>query len=182
MSDEINFEPDSTSRAAKNPRHRRQTQDDSVDWQPYTRIAPGVYRAYCFWAKRYRDPGLHRWTCLLRFNVFGNELTRAIAESVPLWFALGDGEKPRATRRGKYLPEWVRANGDPPTKGDRLSPRVFVHRFARVEVGDAKSSVPYSVVKRIIDWETGISGHSISKSTNQGRPDKSYSPSGGYDW
>jgi len=69
--------------------------------------------------------------------------------------------------------EWVRANGRPPSRGDRLSPRVFTRRMARVEVGDTdpeKSPVPYSVVRRIVSWETGtFPGHSVSKSHSQGR-------------
>jgi hypothetical protein len=108
----------------------------------------------------------------------GDDLFHPIGQSVPLWFALGDGDKPCASRRGKYLPQWVRANGGPPKPGDRLSPRVFTRRFARVEIGDAKSPVPYSVVKRIIDWETGSADHLVNKSTSQGRPDRSSSNEG----
>ena len=148
---------------------RRPTIDDSVDWAQYPRIEPGEYRAYCFWAKRYRDPGLKRWTCLLRWDVFGgDDLLNPIAHSVPLWFALGERDKPHASRRGKYLPEWVRANGGPPKPGNRLSPRVFAHRIARVEVADAESAVPYSVVRRIVNWETGID-LSPSQQVNQSR-------------
>jgi hypothetical protein len=34
-----------------------------------------------------------------------------------------------------------------------------------------KGPAPYSVVRRIIEWETGFPGHSVSKSTSQGRPE-----------
>lgn len=143
---------------------------DAIQWREYPRITPGEYMAYCSWASRYRDPGMNRWTCLLRWDVLSEDLQHSIAHSIPLWFALGDGEKPRASRRGKYLPEWVRANGRPPGRGDRLSPRVFTRKIALVEIGDTDSPVPYSVVKRIIRWDTG--GHSISKSTSQDRPEE----------
>lgn len=167
---------------APRPSNHRPLQDDSIRWAAYPRIAPGVYLAYCSWAKRYRDPGFKRWTCLLRWDVYaGDNLILPLARSVPLWFALGVKEVPNAPRRGKYLPEWVRANGGPPTKGDRLSPRVFTFRFARVEIGDAKSPVPYSVVKKVIEWETGIAGYVVNKSTSQGRPKKNNEHSGGYE-
>jgi hypothetical protein len=45
-----------------------------------------------------------------------------------------------------------------------------VDRIARVEVGDtSKGPVPYSVVKKILCWETGKPRHSVSKSHSQGR-------------
>jgi hypothetical protein len=151
---------------------RKATPDPKIHWREYPRIAAGEYPAYCRWAKKYRDPGFKRWTCLLRFDVLTNDLLTVIA-TVPLWLPLGNKEKPEASRRGKYIREWVRANGGPPIRGDRLSPRVFVHRMARVEVGDTdplKSPVPYSVVGKIIRWETGGgAGHSVSKSHSQGR-------------
>ena len=89
---------------------------------------------------------------------------------IPLWLSLGGDEKPRASRRGNYLREWVKANCGPPARGDRLSSQVFVHRIARIEGGETtKGPVPYSVVKKILRWETGKSGHSVSKSHSQGR-------------
>jgi len=107
----------------------------------------------------------------MRWDVLGDDLTTVIA-TVPYWLSIGRKEKPHASKRSKYLREWVRANGAPPTRGDRLSPRVFVRRIARVAVGDTdpeKSPVPYSVVKKIVRWETGSPGQSISKSHNQDR-------------
>lgn len=146
---------------------RRRADSEAIEWKDYPRIMPGEYRAYCKWGKQYRDPGFHRWLCLLRWDVLTADLLRVVA-CVPLWFPLGAADKPRASRRGKYLPEWIRANGGPPVRGDRLSPSVFVHRLARVEIGDTEGPVPYSVVRRIIEWETGFPGHSVSKSRSQG--------------
>ena len=152
---------------------------DRVEWDDYPRIAPGEYFAHCYWGKRYRDPGFKRWTCLLRWNVLSDDSQRIVCECVPLWFALGVGEKPCASRRGKYLSEWVRANGDPPARGDRLSPNVFTKRIARVEIGDAKSSVPYSVVRRIIRWETGPSRQLVRKYTSQEKQEEEGLKTGG---
>jgi hypothetical protein len=103
---------------------------------------------------------------MLRWDVLVEDGLTIIA-TIPFWLSLGDGEKARASRRGKYLIEWVRAKGAPPLRGDRLSPQVFARRIARVEIGDtdpSKSIVPYSVIKRIVRWETGgVAGQSVSK-------------------
>jgi hypothetical protein len=154
-----------------------------IQWRSYPLIQSGEYSAYCRWAKQYKDPGFKSWRCLLRWMVLTDDLLTVIA-TLPQWFPLGDGEKPRAARRGKYLKEWVRAHGSPPTRGDRLSPQVFVRRMARVEVGvtdPEKSPVPYSVVRRIVSWETGpVSGHSVIKSHSQGRHGLSRTETGSY--
>jgi hypothetical protein len=89
-----------------------------------------------------------------------------------LRFPLGAGDKPQASRRGKYLPEWIRANGGPPAHGDRLSPNVFVRRYAQVEIGDTRGSAPYPVVRKIIEWETGSPGHSVSQPCAKVRLDR----------
>jgi hypothetical protein len=130
---------------------------EAIEWKDYPRIAPGEYQAYCKSSKRYPDRGFHRWVCMLRWDVLTDDLLRVIA-CVPLWLPLGTGDKPHASRRGKYLPEWIRANGGPPVRGDRLSPRVFVQRLARVEIGDTEGPAPYSVVRKVIEWETGSLG------------------------
>jgi hypothetical protein len=128
--------------------------EPAIQWRDYARIEPGVYPAYCRWGRHYRDPGFKRWTCLLLFDVLSDDLTRVLAR-VPMWMNLGEREKPYAGRRRKYFKEWVRANGSPPMRCDRLSPKVFTRRVARVEVDDTKGDTPYSKVRRIISWETG---------------------------
>ncbi len=142
-----------------------------IEWREYPLIQSREYSAYCRWAKGYRDPVFRRWTCLLRWDVLADDLVTVIA-SVPCWLPLGKREKPWASRRGKYLKEWVRANGGPPARGDRLSPRVFARRMARVEVGDTdpnKSPAPYSVVRKILSWETGPVSGSLSHPVTQSR-------------
>jgi hypothetical protein len=128
--------------------------EPEIQWRDYDRIERGVYPAYCLWAKHYRDPGFKRWTCLLRFDVLSDDLLRVLA-CVPFWMNLGARDKPHAGRRKKYFQEWVRANGEPPTRGDRLSPRVFTGRMTHIEIGDTKGDAPYSVVRKILSWETG---------------------------
>jgi hypothetical protein len=127
--------------------------EPAIQWPHYDRIAPGVYPAYCRGAKQYRDPGFKRWTCLLLFDVLSDDLIRVLAR-VPLWMNLGARDKPHAGRRKRYFKEWVRANGKPPERNDRLAPRVFTQRIARIEIGDTKGDAPYSVVREIISWET----------------------------
>jgi hypothetical protein len=136
-----------------------------IEWRDYPRIVPGEYIAYCKAARLYRDPGFKRWTCQLFWDVFA-EIGGEVIATVPLWLSLGNGAKPRATRRMKYSEVWILANDGPPTRADRISPRVFLRRMARVEIGDAKSVAPYSVVKRIVCWETG---KPFNKSHIQGR-------------
>ena len=147
----------------------RRKEPEAIDWIEYPRIAAGEYSAYCAFARAYLDPGFKRWTCMLQWDVLTPDLARVIAR-VPMWLALGGGEKPRASRRGTYAKEWVKAFGGPPHRGDRLSPRVFSRRMARVEIADTtRGPMPYSVVKKILWWDTGSPGHSINKSHNQGR-------------
>jgi hypothetical protein len=128
--------------------------EPEIRWGDYDRIEPGVYSAYCRWAKPYRDPGLRRWTCLLRFDVLSADLTRVIAR-VPMWMNLGERKRPHAGRRSSYFKQWIRANGGPPARHDRLSPTVFTRRMAQVEIADTKGEVPYSKVRKILAWETG---------------------------
>ncbi len=149
---------------------KRPFEPEEIEWKEYARIPPGEYRAFCKWGKQYRDPGFKRWMCLLRWDVFSENLSPIAC--APMFLPLGNGVKPHASRRGKYLPEWIRAKGAQPIRGDRLSPRVFVYRMAHVQIGDTEGPAPYSVVRKIIEWETGLPCHSISKSHNQGRQHK----------
>lgn len=164
-------------------RPRAPAPDIQQRWNEYPRVPPGEYTAYVRYARRYQDPGYRRWTCLLIFDLLSGDLLRVIA-SVPMWLNLGSGDKPAATRRSRYTLEWARASGRPPARVDRLSLTVFRRRMARVEVGDTdpnKSPVPYSVVRRIIEWETGsVRVHSVNQSHSQGRHRSETTESGGH--
>lgn len=155
--------PEPAQQRKKGPRLVRE-KEPSVAWDGYSRIAPGDYLAYCKSAKWYRDGGYKRWTCLLLFHVFSESNLEHPVATIPMWLNGFEGEKPYAKRRGRYLPEWVKANGGPPQRNDRLSSRVFVRRMARVRVGDTKSPVPYSVIKEIYEWITGSGSQSVTQS------------------
>jgi hypothetical protein len=140
--------------------------EPQIEFAEYPRITPGEYPAYCRFAKKYWDRSYRRWTCILRWDVLSNDLLMVVA-TIPCWLPLETREKAGASRKGKYLKEWVRANGGLPARRDLLSPRVFVRRMARVKVGDTdpkKSPVPYSVVRKILTWETG--GVGVNQSTS----------------
>ena len=128
--------------------------EPAVNWADYVRVEPGDYDAYCKNAHWYRDPDFDRWTCFFRFRVFGEGLLSPLG-TIPMWLNGGDREKPQAGRRARYFREWVKANGGPPPRNDRLSPRVFAGRMARVRVSDTKGLAPYSVVREIVEWLTG---------------------------
>jgi hypothetical protein len=138
-----------------------------VTWSDYLRIEPGDYPAYCKKAHWYWEPGFKRWTCILLFDVFSEDDLQSSLGTIPKWINGGNGKKPKAGRRGHYLPEWVKANGGPPARKDRLSPRVFMRRMARVRIADTtKGAVPYSVVRQILEWSTG---QAVNQSHSQGK-------------
>ena len=124
-----------------------------VTWSDYPRIEPGEYPGYCRAAGWYFDPNFKRWVCHLSFDVLSTDLVDVIAR-IPCFLNGAEGKQPKAGRRSKYWAQWVRANGGAPSRSDRLSPQIFTRRMARVEVEDTLSLAPYSVVRRILCWET----------------------------
>ena len=142
------------------------------------RVPPGEYLARVRVVKGpYRDRFTGRWTLLLVFDVMKENLFEIVAKNVPMFFNLGYGEKPKASRGSKYFHAWCVANGGPPRRGDRMTTRVFANRLARVLLDDTKRSrwdlnravAPYSVVRKILRWETGLSTQEFNSSTVQGR-------------
>lgn len=142
------------------------------------RIEPGEYRAFCRAAKLYFDKALARWIVMDSFDVLADNLLDVIAKRVPLFFNLGNGEYPKAGRRSLFYYAWCLANGAPPARSDRMPLSVFVNRMARVLVrdtrrclqNDKRAVAPYSVIARVLEWETGRSGvHLINRSADQGR-------------
>jgi hypothetical protein len=154
-----------SDRSTSKPFHGRRMRDPAVTWSNYPRINPGEYQAYCRFAKWYRDPTYKRWTCIIQFEVVAENMIDSLGV-IPMWLNGGDGEEPSAPRRSRYFPEWVKANGEPPIREDRMSPRVFTQRMARVRVGDTKGPAPYSVVREILEWHTG---QAVNQSHSQGR-------------
>jgi hypothetical protein len=134
---------------AENP----QKSFERVEWRYYDRIETGEYSGYCASATIYFDPAYKRHTCLLLWDVIhaGETIAR-----VRQWLNLGNGKRPKVSRRSKYWVEWIKANGgQPPLRADRLSRTIFKNRIARILVADSASPVPYSVVREILSWETG---------------------------
>jgi hypothetical protein len=127
--------------------------EPEIEWADYPRIEPGQYPAYCRSWVVYRYPKFRRWTCLLHFDVLSGD--QQVIASIPLWLNLGGGETAHAGRGGRFFEEWIKANGGPPKRGNCLPASVFVRRMATVLVRDAKSPSPYSVVARVVAWETG---------------------------
>jgi hypothetical protein len=78
------------------------------------------------------------------------------------WYLnMGNREKPHVGRRGHYWAAWVKANDGPPKRNDRLSPRIFEHRYAVVRVDDTAKNFHqeptneqncYSVVRDVVEW------------------------------
>lgn len=136
-------------------RRQRPQEDGRVEWADYDRVMPGKYFAYCRSVSQYRDHFYERWVCILRFDLLAPNKADVVAR-VPMWLSLGGGKNPHAPLRGRFFAEWIRANGGPPARGDRLSIRIFTRRMAVVVVGDTASpTAPYTVVKEILSWETG---------------------------
>src|SRR5438552_13740619 len=121
-------------------------------WRHYDRLPAGEYVAYCRRTLTYFDRGFKRFTCLLLWDVLsrGGENVGQIR----MWLNLGPNN--RATRRSRYWKEWNRATARPSARGDRLTARVFGGRIARILVCDSASEPPYSVVREILSWETGL--------------------------
>lgn len=134
-----------------------------ITWTHTPRIDPGEYPAFCRSANIYRDGQFKRWVCAVQFDVLTSDISEVLARLT--WFLnLGDGETPHATRRKNYWRAWVAANGSQPKRKDRLAPRVFARRYARVIVADTTKDFKqtavtrdgaYSVIRRVVSWESG---------------------------
>src|SRR5215467_3212942 len=100
-----------------------------ISWTHLERLEPGEYPAYSRSAKVYRDRQFKRWVCAVQFDVFDESLMNVLARLT--WYLnLGSKEKPHAGRRTNFWAAWVKANGGPPKRRDRLSHTVFVGRQA----------------------------------------------------
>ncbi len=134
-----------------------------ISWTYTPRIEPGEYPAFCRAAKVYRDGQFKRWVCAVQFDVLDSSLMQVIAR-LTWYLSLGSRDKPHAGRRTNYWLAWVRANGGPPKRNDRLSPRVFERRHAVVKVDDTgnthlqnaiSAEESYSVIREVVEWQTG---------------------------
>jgi hypothetical protein len=149
--------------------------EPEVTFRYVPRLEPGTYSAYCRSARVYRDRVFQRWVAALQFDVLADPGDDVLGRFT--WFLnLGSKEKPNASRRSRYWEAWVKANGGPPQRQDRLSPRVFSGRMARVELGDTTKDTKqrpvagdgaYSVVRDVKEWQTGFGGARARPSKTQ---------------
>jgi hypothetical protein len=147
--------------------HQTRRAEPEISWAFIPRLQPGDYPAFSRTAAIYRDRQFKRWVCAVRFDILSSSLIEVVGRLT--WYLnLGSSEKPRASRRSNYWAAWIEANGGPPKRKDRLSPRVFEARHARVQVADTGKShrkdrinpeEAYSVVRSVIRWETGGPKH-----------------------
>ena len=133
-------------------RGRTAVPEPEVTYHHADQFEPGEYLGNCRAANIHRDKGYRRWVCTLQFELRSKDLLKVLGRT-SMFFNLGAGERPHAGRRGKYWTASVQANGGPPRRGDRLSPRIFQGRMARIVVGDVPEKF-YSVVREIRKWET----------------------------
>lgn len=142
---------------------KRSKVDHEIDFHYVPRIPAGKYPAYCREAKVYRDRQFRRWVFVAQFDILDGSLINTLAQ-LSWYLNLGSGERPRAGRRSRFWSEWVQANGGPPRRKDRMSPRVFEGRQATVIVtdttkthnsGTVNAEESYSVVRTVVEWRTG---------------------------
>jgi len=100
--------------------------------QRFPRLPAGAREMICTEARMYRDPGFNAWKVRLRFHDLLNE------EHVFGFFHLSRGSKPVIGRRSRYYAAWVMANGGPPRRRDRLSPRVFKGKWFLLRIRDVR--------------------------------------------
>jgi hypothetical protein len=138
--------------------------EPAILWRHAERFEPGVYRGYVRSTHTYWDRVFKRWVCLLQIDLFTDDLSEQLGRAT-CFYNLGPAKQPRAGRRSKFWAAWVRANGGPPKRYERVLPQIFVRRFAKVIVGDTmrdfeqravRPDAAYSVVREILEWETGI--------------------------
>lgn len=139
----------------------------------YDRIPPGDYAAFSRAATIDFDEDFERWVCAVWWNIFPNASSSEVIARVPWWLNLGKGKKPYAGRRSYFRQAWLGAQGNGPLpKANRPSAHIFARRNAMVRVRDTKKGRmprdpfdPYSVVEKVLEWQTG-GGPSIQPSNH----------------
>jgi hypothetical protein len=136
--------------------------EPDISWHYAARIEPGEYVGRCRSARVYRG-NFHRWTCALQFDILSDSFLEVICP-LSLFLNLGKKERPHVGRCSNYWSAWIAANGGPPKRNDRLAPRVFEGRYARVLVDDVtrdhkRISLPpdscYSIIRKVLAWQGG---------------------------
>jgi hypothetical protein len=126
------------------------------DGKEYPRHLPGerLVRGVSFqgpeWCNLYR-----RWSIRVEFALTDEPGV------VSQFFNMGnDREKTQVGRMSKYFRAWSIANGEPPKRGEELSPSVFMGQLFRVRLKDCSKNsegidksaeLVYSVVEQLIE-------------------------------
>lgn len=143
------------------------------DGPEYARVPPGRYEAVAIrvqgpaWVRRYR-----RWSLMIEFELFSE------SKSACAFFNMGtNAEKPHAGPQSRYFHAWCMANGQRPTKGQKLDPRVFLDgQVYVVEIEDSQSdaegaqkdeSQVYSRVKSVLSAELRDQPNQVIRTINQ---------------
>ena len=124
------------------------------------RIQPGKYEAICYEAKLGTSWG-RAPRMFLRFRIYGGR-----CDGTELFMACTCNlTSKKMSHRHKYYQQWTIANGSPPRKNQRLSPKVFLNRMFQVLVRDTSRRFPnkepypdclqYSVIETLIEPMTG---------------------------
>jgi hypothetical protein len=142
--------------------------EPTIDWVHTPHLTPGNYRARSRCAAAYWDRQFRRWVCAVQFDIFDDSLLETLGRCT--WYLnLGSKLRPKSGRRSRYWNAWVKANGGPPSRRDRLSPSIFEGRYAVVEVKSSSKTFQcatvepdfaYSVIRNVVMWETGSTNHS----------------------
>jgi len=98
----------------------------------YPRLDPGKYLvrgaevAGPVWVNQYR-----RWCVRVQFHLMEEP------GEVSAFFNLGNDPKgPRVGRQSKFYKAWKMANGGPPSRGEEMSPDIFLDKMMVVSVDD----------------------------------------------
>lgn len=146
----------------RRPQSEATSANDGLVWQgaEYPCISPGRYQVRGAkihgpqWVRRYR-----RWSLRIEFDLVNEP------GNVSMFFNLGtDPEHPKPPgRHSKYWRAWTLANGEPPHRGEKMTPDRFLEgQFFYVMVGYVKQrddgqvkdqAELYSVVTEILSVE-----------------------------
>ena len=125
------------------------------------RIEPGEYDAVCLKTEIGRSWGGRR-DIYLRFRIYDSEY-----EGTELFMKCSypKTKDKKMSYRHKYYQQWMLANGGPPAKKQRMSPKMFLNRMFKIKVVDTKrthndgtplpSFAQYSVISTIIEVVAG---------------------------
>lgn len=125
-----------------------------------SRIPEGKYDAFCYATEKGRSWG-YRESIYVKFRLIGGKY-----DETEIFMVCTFQERSEINHRHKYFQQFSIANGGPPEKGQKLSPKIFLNKSFRVLVRDTKrkfsnkepmpSFMQYSVVDTILNEVTDL--------------------------